>query len=104
MAAWFRRQDPDEVFDIQPYQEVPDPPMTAELAQACAGAFHVLCMDGRVLAAGRASLYVFGRLGYPKTTAFLALPPFIWLVELGYRIVANNRIFWDRVLFGRDRR
>ena len=78
--------------------------MTPELAQACADAFHVLRRDGEILAGGRASLYVFGRLGYPRITALLALPPFIWGVEWGYRLVANHRVFWDRLLFNHGKR
>ena len=77
--------------------------MTEELAAACANAFHVLRADGTTLQAGRAAVYVLGRVGWPKTAAVLAVPPFLWIVELGYRLVADHRLFWDRVLFRRYR-
>ncbi len=73
--------------------------MTPELAAACADAFHVLCTDGRTLRAGRAVLYVFAGLGWRKTSAILSIPPLIWLVEIGYWVVANNRPLFNRLLF-----
>lgn len=75
--------------------------MTPELEVACARAMHVVCSDGRVLRAGRAALYIFSGLGWPRTAAFFALPPMIWGVELAYRIVASNRLFFSRLLFPR---
>ena len=64
--------------------------MTADLVK-CAHAAHVLRPDGSLLAAGRASLFVLGRLGWPRLAFVLGLPPFVWLVELGYWFVARNR-------------
>ena len=75
--------------------------MTPELTAACEREVHVLCADGRVLRAGRASLYVLSGLGWRRTSVFFSLQPMIWFVELGYRIVASNRAFFDRLLFHR---
>lgn len=82
-----------------PYQEAPSPPMTPALRQACARAVHVITTDGKVLRAGRACLFVFAGLDWRRTAFVLGLPPFIWLVELGYAIVARNRPFFSRFLF-----
>jgi len=73
--------------------------MSPALAAACVDAFHVLCRDGRVLRAGRAALYVMAGLGWRKTAWVLGLPPFIWFVEWGYRVVATHRVFFNRMLF-----
>jgi len=73
--------------------------MTPELRAACEKSIHVLTGDGRVLRAGRASLFVLVALGHKTTARVLGLPPLIWAVELGYHLVAANRDFFSRFLF-----
>jgi predicted DCC family thiol-disulfide oxidoreductase YuxK len=73
--------------------------MTEELHRACARAVHVVRRDGTVMRAGRATLYVLEGLGWRWTGRLLSLPPLVWLVELGYRVVARNRRFFGRFLF-----
>ncbi len=90
-VEWVRRRDRLERFDIIPYQEAAAPPMTPELRAACRRAMHVLTADGRVLRAGRASLFILRETGNRRLAAVLGLPPLVWLVELAYRIVARNR-------------
>jgi predicted DCC family thiol-disulfide oxidoreductase YuxK len=85
-----------------PYQEAPTPPMSPELREACARAFHVLRADGRVLRGGRAALYVLERLGHPLWAGLLSLPPLVWGVELGYWLVARNRQLFSRLIFRRS--
>jgi predicted DCC family thiol-disulfide oxidoreductase YuxK len=63
--------------------------MTPELRDACRRAVHVLLPDGRLLRAGRASLFLLRALGWP--VAPLEWPPLVWLVELAYRLVAAHR-------------
>jgi predicted DCC family thiol-disulfide oxidoreductase YuxK len=85
-----------------PYQDAPSPPMTDALREACARAVHVITADGRVLRAGRAALYVLSHIGWGRFARFLAYPPMVWFVELGYYIVARNRKLFSRIMF-RDR-
>jgi hypothetical protein len=73
--------------------------MTPELREACKRAVHVLTGSGEILKAGRATLFVLEQIGYRRLARLLRLPPFVWAVELGYRIVASNRSFFARVLF-----
>ncbi|MNS39282.1 hypothetical protein D3C72_715590 [compost metagenome] len=80
-----------------PFQRAPYPPMTPALFEACHDAVHVLTSDGRVLRAGRAVLYLFEFLGWRRLAWFLALPPMLAVVELGYRFVANNRRYFANV-------
>ena len=73
--------------------------MTPELAAACERAVHVIRADGTLLRAGRACLFVLDRVGWGAAARVFALPPFIWFVELGYRLVAENRAFFSRIMF-----
>lgn len=74
--------------------------MTPQLVRACRRAVHVIQPDGTVLKGGRAALYVLGVVGWPSVLVqLLSLPPLVWLVEIGYRIVANNRMFLSHFLF-----
>ena len=76
--------------------------MTPALRAACERAVHVLTADGRVLRAGRASLFIAEQVSYGTIARLLRLPPFVWLVEIGYQIVARNRPFFARFLFTRE--
>lgn len=98
-VEWARRRDADGEFCFVPYQLAPSPPVTPELARACAHAVHVVTADRRVLRAGRACLYVLGQLGWTRRAKLLQLPPLVWLVELGYRWVAAHRDLAGRLLF-----
>jgi len=66
--------------------------MTAELYRACQQAVHVITVKKRILKGGRAVLFVLEQLGYPAWfIQLLRKPPFNWLVEAGYNIVARYR-------------
>lgn len=97
-VAWALARDHARRFEAVPYQEVPDPPLTPALRAACRDAVHVRTTDGRWLRGGRACLFVLERIGWPTLARLAGLPPLVWLVELGYRIVARNRPFFSRLL------
>jgi predicted DCC family thiol-disulfide oxidoreductase YuxK len=84
---------------VLPYQEAPSPPMTPALHEACARAVHVVKSDGTLLRAGRATLFILEQIGWGWFARVLSWPPFIWIVELVYSLVANNRRFFSRFLF-----
>jgi predicted DCC family thiol-disulfide oxidoreductase YuxK len=96
-VTWALARDRDRRFEAVPFQEIPDPPMTPELRAACQDAVHVRTTDGHWLRGGRACLFVLERIGWPCLARVASVPPFVWLVELGYRIVARNRPFFSRV-------
>lgn len=74
--------------------------MTSELYRACQKAVHIITTDGQILRAGRASMFVLAEIGYPRWLICpLTWPPLIWLVELGYQLVAQNRSFFSKFLF-----
>ena len=60
----------------------------------------VITADGHQLSAGRAILFALEQIEWhPHIARLAARRPFIWLVELGYWIVARNRPFFGRFLF-----
>lgn len=101
-AAWFKRHDTRNRIRPCPYQQVPTPPMTPEMYRACEFSVHVITEDGRVLRGGRAALHLLEQVGYGTVARLLALPPFIWAVEIAYKIVANNRDFFARFFLTRE--
>ena len=103
MVAWVRRRDKLNRFYAVAYQEAPSPPMTPELRSGCEKAIHVITADGKVLRAGRATLFILANIGFAWLARPLMLPPFIWLAEATYRVIASNRPFFARFLFTRER-
>ena len=99
VADWVRRRDKARLFDLIPYQEAPAPPMTPALASACRRAVHVVRRDGTILRAGKATLFVLEHTGLGAPARLLAIRPLLWLVELGYYLVARNRSHFGRFFF-----
>lgn len=97
-VSWAVRHDRAGILRACPFQRAPSPPMTPRLRQACARAVHVITPDGTVLRAGRAALFLIGACGWPRAAQVLSLPPLVWLVEIAYRIVSNNRPLFGRFL------
>lgn len=83
---------------VLPYQSAPDPPVNRELRLACAAALHVVLPGGTVLAAGRAVAAVAAALGWRRLAGLMTLPPFSWIVEASYRLIARNRRLLSRLL------
>jgi predicted DCC family thiol-disulfide oxidoreductase YuxK len=74
--------------------------MTPQLYAACRQAVHVITMEGRIIRAGRAVMFVLEEIGYPHWLVRpFTWPPLVWLTEMGYRLVANHRPFFGRFLF-----
>ena len=96
---WLKARDKNNALYAVAYQLAPTPPMTPEIYAACAKAVHIILPDGTVMRAGRAALFALKMIGWGAVAVPLSLPPFIWAVELGYKIVAANRGFFSRVLF-----
>ena len=96
-VEWARRRGADARFRIAAYQDMPSPPMTDALREASARSVQVLYPDGRRIETARAVLAVLRATGFAGLAAVLRVPPFLWLTELGYRIVASNRPFFSRI-------
>jgi predicted DCC family thiol-disulfide oxidoreductase YuxK len=77
--------------------------MTPALYAACQSAVHVITAEGRVLSAGRASIFVLEHIGFPVWLVRpFTWPPLVWLTEGGYRLVADHRRFFGKIMFRRD--
>jgi predicted DCC family thiol-disulfide oxidoreductase YuxK len=99
---WVTRKDVEHQFHSMPYQETPSPPMTPELEKACERAAHVITRDGKLLRAGRASLFILERVSWGFWARALSWPPFVWFAEIGYWLVARNRRLVSRFLFSQE--
>jgi predicted DCC family thiol-disulfide oxidoreductase YuxK len=97
-VEWALARDRERCFEAVPYQAVPSPPMTPQLRAACADAVHVRTSAGDWVRGGRACLFVLQRIGWPRLARLAAVPPFVWAVEAGYRVVASHRPFFSRLL------
>ena len=74
--------------------------MTPALRAQARKAVQVITADGYHLSAGRAILFALEEIEWhPSVVRLAGRRPFIWVVELGYRIVARNRPFFGRFLF-----
>lgn len=74
--------------------------MTPVLREQSRKAVQVITADGRQLSAGRAILFALAEIGWhPRMVRLAGRRPFLWAVELGYRIVARNRSFFGHFLF-----
>jgi predicted DCC family thiol-disulfide oxidoreductase YuxK len=84
-----------------PYQSAPSPPMTPRLRRACSQAVHIIKTDGHVLRGARAVLFFWEAGGGGSLARLISRSPLLWLIEAGYRVVANNRPFFAKFLFRR---
>jgi len=96
---WALGRDRAGLIAPQPYQQISWPPMDEALAAACRLAVHLRHPDGRQERAGRACLTVLELVGYRRTVRLLRLWPLVWGVEIGYWLVARNRMLFSRWLF-----
>lgn len=77
--------------------------MTPELRARAERALQIVTSDGRQYSGGRAVLFALETIGWrPRLARIGRRRPLIWLVELGYRIVAANRPFFSRFVFRRE--
>ncbi len=102
-VKWIGRRDRRGLFEIVEFQNAPSPPITPQLYDACHKAMHVVKSNGEILRAGRAMLFVLNGINWTNgfLPAFLSLPPMIWFVEIGYKLIAANRTFFSRFIFVR---
>lgn len=98
-ATWLTLRDTRRRFRICPWQVVTGPPMTPLLRIQAQRAVQVVTSGGQRLSGGRAILFALQEIGWhPAIVAMLRRRPFVWPVDLGYRIVAANRSRLSRFL------
>ncbi len=99
-VGWMLRHDHASRIEPVPYQDLPSPPMTPALRRQAERAVQVITPQGQQLSGGRAVLYVLGQVGWrPGLVRLASRRPVLWVVELGYWVVARNRSLFSRFLF-----
>ena len=74
--------------------------MSPRLREEATRAIQVVTIDGHQLSAGRAILFVLEEIDWHPTLSRLGRHrPFIWVIELGYWVVARFRPFFGLFLF-----
>ncbi len=98
-----QRLDRNNQFDYAPFQSAPtvhNRPMNEPLRRACERALHVATSDGRILKGGNAVLLFLETTAHSRLLKRLFRIarsfPLVVFVEIGYKIVANNRSFFSR--------
>ncbi len=100
-ATWLTFRDRHRRFRICPWQVVHGPPMTPLLQVQARRAVQIVTAEGERLSGGRAVLFALDQIGWnPHLVRLLQHRPFIWFVDLGYRIVAANRPRFSRFVPG----
>lgn len=98
-VAWLRAKDKEGRIHAVPYQEAPDPPLIPPLRARAKHSVLTIAPNGDVRTAGRAVLAALHDIGWMTPLVKVAgLPPLVWLVEIGYHLVAGNRARISRVL------
>jgi predicted DCC family thiol-disulfide oxidoreductase YuxK len=96
---WLKAKDRQGKLHAVPYQDAPDPPLIPPLRARAKHSVLTIGPNDDVHVAGRAVLGALDSVGWMTPLVKIAsLPPLIWLVEFGYRIVAGNRSRISRVL------
>lgn len=92
-ATWLILRDAaTQKFKIYPWQIASSPPMTPLLRVQVQKAVQLITAEGDQLSGGRAVLFALRETGWHfNLIRLLERPPFIWVIDAAYRIVAANR-------------
>lgn len=100
-ASAMMATDTEGAFEFVPYQLWDDPAKTPELLAACEKALHLRKEDGTWLLGADAVFYIYQTLGW-RWARVARMPPLIWVFELGYKVVAANRLWFSKVFYTGD--
>lgn len=99
-ARWVHKKDRKKQFQIVTYQNTPRPPMTDAIFEQCKSAVVVMTSDGKQFNGADGILFVLEHLGWGVFARILRLPPLVWVMRLGYLVIARNRGRLSRWFFG----
>lgn len=88
-----------EIFEAVPRQTCPTPPLTASLKERAASEVVVVDEQGHERGGADAVFFILRKTGAFWVWPFM-LPPLIWFMRAGYRVVARNRGYISRKFFG----
>lgn len=86
------------LFHAVSRQRCPSPPMTDELNARLGREIVVWTKDKQYLGGADAVLFLLEKTGLGWIARLLALPPFIWVGRVVYRLIAKNRLRISRWL------
>ena len=95
-VQWLQKQDRYNALKFQPNQEAD---ISEELRRSCQNAVHILKSDGEILKGGRAILFCGRFTRWHQLARIGQWPIFLPLVELGYALIAKNRLLFSKILF-----
>lgn len=101
-SLWLKYWDKKDEFTTYPYQDAPTPPMTPDLYRECEFGIHIVKPDGSIINKGRAAMFALERFGWGWFARLMTYPPFIWVIELGYHFVAENRPWLANFIFTKE--
>lgn len=78
-------------FTEAPRQRVQLPHFTDQMKERAGREVVLLFPDGRTLGGADAVFHILAKTGWGFFATLLGLPPFIYLMRIGYRVVANRR-------------
>lgn len=91
MVEVLKRRDRNGVFKACKFQLCPSPPMHPDLYERCKSALYVVTESGMELRGAKAVLFLYELTGWGFFAKLLGTPPFLWIIQLGYWLVARNR-------------
>lgn len=93
---WLARHDRTGALRFQPNQ---DADISPDLRAACQKAVHVIKADGTIIRGGEAMLFCGEFTRWHQLARIGQWPIFLPFVELGYKIIAANRMMVSKFLF-----
>ncbi|BCM89624.1 hypothetical protein IAD21_01471 [Abditibacteriota bacterium] len=94
-TVWLRKQSRYDSLQFCPYQEAD---LTPELREECSKSIHVIKTDGEILKGGRAAMFLGRFTRWNRLARMGEWPIFLPFVEIGYSIVANNRMVFSKLM------
>jgi len=99
-VTYFQKRDSKGLFKPVTIKACPSPPMNDAIRERCTREMAVVRQGGEVLFGARAVLYLFSHTGWGWFARLLAVPPFVWPIQLGYLLIARNRGWISKRFFG----
>jgi predicted DCC family thiol-disulfide oxidoreductase YuxK len=75
--------------------------MTPSVRELLGTTVVVITSDGKILTRSQAIFFVLEQTGWGWFAKALASPPLVWIMNIGYGLVARNRAWLSAKFFGR---
>lgn len=99
-VTWVQTRDRKKAFQPTAIQRCPSPPMTPEIMERCQYEMALVTPTGEVLFGAKGMLRTLEVLKWGIFARILAIPPLVWPIQLGYWLIARNRLWISKRFFG----